>query len=230
MKSSTHNHPNLAANIADKRFEALVRKEMIEHQHIISSYQQEMQALRDALNLATEKCKSISERNEKDLEEFKAQTIYNINFLKDRIKSNEALIINQRKTIEDLHQEILTMYLMHASKNDLDKLKHSFAIEIKTNTVSHLNSFQEFQRESQILIQSLKNDLVKLSSETEQKLNRLSDKGDKNFSIAQIDKDSVLKEVRVYQKDIFTIEKKIENIYTLIERINKRGALCHKPE
>jgi len=52
-----------------------------------------------------------------------------------------------------------------------------------------------------------------------------------NFHVTKIDREGVLKEVRVWEKTIFIIEKKIENIYTLIERINKRGELlCHKPE
>jgi hypothetical protein len=216
--------------VADKRFEALVRKEMIEHQHIISSHQKEMQALRDALNLSMERCKSIAERNEKDLQDFKTEANSQINLLKYRLTTDEAIIIEQRKTIEGLHQQILSIYVGYASKSDVDKLKNGIAFEIKANTMSHLNSFQDYQREFKILIHSLKSDLVKLTLDMEQKLTRLSERGEKNFSVAQIDKDSVLKEVRVYQKDIFVIEKKIENIYTLIERINKRGEVCHKPE
>lgn len=230
LKLSTRNHPNFSANVADKRFEALVKKEMMEHQHIISSHHKEMQALRDELNLAMQRCKSIAERNEKDLEELKAQTNYSINILKDRLKADEAIIIEQRKTIEGLNQQILAIYMGYATKNDVDKLKSSHATEIKANTISHLNAFQDFQREFKILLHVLKSDIVKLNLEVEQKCNRLSERGEKNFSVAQIDKDSVLKEVRVYQKDIFVIEKKIENIYTLIERINKRGDTCHRQE
>ncbi len=229
LKSFTRNQSSLPANVADKRWEALVKKEMIEHQHVISCHNKEMQALRDALSLAMEKFKSISDRNEKDLEEFKAQSTSQIKLLKDGVKANEVLIRDQRKMIEDLHQEILAIYVIYATKSDIENLKSNLTLEMKANTISHMNTFQDFQREGKILIQSLKNDLVKLTLDMEQKLAQLSERGESNFSIATIDKVSVLKEVRVYQKDIFTIEKKIENIYTLIERINKRGHLCHKP-
>lgn len=223
------NHPSLPPNTADKRLEAQMKRERIEQQHILSGHQKEMQVLRDSLSLAMEKFKSISERTEKDLEDFKIQATYHINLLKDRITTDESIIIEQRKTIEGLHQQILSIYIMHATKSDVEKLKQNFSLEIKANTMSHLNAFQEFQRELKILIQSLKNDLVKLNLDMEQKLARLAERGESNFSVARIEKDGTLKEIRDYQKDVFVIEKKIENIYTLIERINKRGESCHKP-
>ena len=38
----------------------------------------------------------------------------------------------------------------------------------------------------------------------------------------KLDSTGVLKEIQVYKKSMFIIEKKIENIYTLIERLDKR--------
>lgn len=201
----------------------------MELQHVLSGHHKEMQTLRDALSLAMEKFKSLSEQTHKDLQEFKEQTTQQLATLKDRVKADEALIIDQRKMIEDLHQQILSIYVITAMKSDIEKIKSNFSMEIKANTLSHINSFQEFQREFKILIQSLKNDLVKLSLDMEQKIARLADRGESNFSVAQIDREGVLKELNHYKKDVFVIEKKIENIYTLIDRINKRGEVCHKP-
>jgi hypothetical protein len=228
LKSSTRNHPN-AAHVADRRFEAQVQRERIEQQHILSGHQKERQELRDALTLAMEKFKSISERTVSDLEEFKTKAIQQIDQLKDRLRVNEAIIIDQRRSIEDLHQQILSIYILYASKTDLEKAKKDLERGLQTQTVSHINSFQELQKELMILIHSLKNDQVKLTLDIEKKLARLAEKGESNFSISRIDRDGVVKELRIYQKDLFVIEKKIENIYTLIERINKRGELCHKP-
>lgn len=228
LKSSTRNHPN-SATVADRRFEALVKKEMIEHQHIISSHNKEMQSLRDSLSLAMEKFKSISERNDKELQEFKAHSTNEINALKDRMKADEAIIIDQRKTIEGLNQQIIAMYMVYATKADIDKLTLALDGKFKQVTTSNINSFQDCQRELTNLVQSLKNDLTKLGLEIEQKLAQLAETGESNFSVSKIDRDGVLKELNVCKKDMFYVQKKIENIYTLIERINKRGELCHKP-
>jgi hypothetical protein len=64
----------------------------------------------------------------------------------------------------------------------------------------------------------------------ELKLSQMTDKAESNLYVYRLDKEGVLKQIRIYEKSMFIIEKKIENIYTLIERLNKRGELCHKPE
>jgi hypothetical protein len=224
------NHPNIPANnIADKRFEALVKKEMIEHQHIISSHHKEMQGLRETLSLSMEKAISLSERNEMELQEFTNETTNQITRLKERLKADEALILEQRKMIEDMHQQLLGLYILLASKSDVEKLKKEIEVKIDYGTMNHLNSLQNFQSEIKILVQSLKNDQVKFNLEIESKLSGLSEIGENNFSCSQIDKEGVLREIRTYKKDMFYIEKKIENIYTLIERLNKRVEICPKP-
>ena len=55
----------------------------------------------------------------------------------------------------------------------------------------------------------------------DEKYTELMAKIDSNFSLSRIDRDGVLKEIRIYDKTIFIMEKKIENIYTLIERIDR---------
>jgi hypothetical protein len=226
MRSQT----NIQGLRSDKRFDALVKQEMIEHQHLISCHNKEMQALRDNLNLAMQKFDSLFEKSVMELKDFKTHAVCTMGLLKEKAMANESTIAEQRRTIEDLHEQLLSFQGAYSSKVDAEKLKKDFALEIKANTISHINAFQEFQREFKDLIHSLENDLLKLRCEMQQKLAELTEKMESNFSISRIDKEGVLKEVRIYEKSMFIIEKKIENIYTLIERINKRGEICHKQE
>lgn len=221
--------PNPQALRADRRFDAIVKKQEGEHRHIISSHHKEMQALRDSLRLAMERFEAISKRNEQDLQEFKTFSLDHICLIKDRMIANDTIISEQKKTIESLHKQLNEFHESHASTSALEKLKQSVQLEIKANTVSHLNSFQEFQREFKTLIISLQNDLFKLRYEIEKKIDQLTEKDETNFNVSRLDRDGVLNQVRIYEKSMFIIEKKIENIYTLIERINNRGELCHKP-
>jgi hypothetical protein len=47
------------------------------------------------------------------------------------------------------------------------------------------------------------------------------------LEIFKVDASGVLKELQVYKKAMYIIEKKIENIYTLIERLQQREGSCH---
>lgn len=195
----------------------------MEHRHIIESHHKEMQALRDEMRLAKERFESLSDKNVQDLKEFKTYAVSAIDVLDQRVIANKILISEQKRTIEDLHGQLLNFQDLTASKADIEKSKKAVELQLKDSTTSHLNSFQDSQRELKLLYKSLKEDLEKAVSTMEQRLVEATDKSEENFSMFRIDKEGVLKEVRIYKMDMFVIEKKIENIYTLIERINKRG-------
>jgi CII-binding regulator of phage lambda lysogenization HflD len=203
---------------------------MMEHEHIISSHHKEMQELRNGLSLAMERFESLSKKNEQELKEFKEYSLKHICLIKDRMIANDNIIADQKKTIESLHKQLNEFHEVYASKIVVQKFKDNFQLEIKANTISHLNAFQEFQRELKNLINSLQNELIKLRCDTSLMNGELDNKIEKALSISRMDRSDVLKEIRTYEKTIFIIEKKIENIYTLIERLNKRGEVCHKPE
>jgi hypothetical protein len=226
LKSFMRNqHQSLSPAIrADKRFDALVKQEMREHQHLISSHNKEMQELRDALRLAMEKFQSLSEQSERDMKDFKTYTVCNLGLLKERILADRTLIDDQKKTMAALASELMGLHVIYSTKVDADKAQKELEAQIREATAIHLRSFQEFQRDTKAIIQALKEDFEKLKIETADKVDAVWKRGESNFNEARLERDRVLKEVRVYEKAMFIIEKKIENIYTLIERINKRSA------
>lgn len=230
LKLSTRNPSNIQSLRSDKRFEALVKQEMIEHQNIISSHHKEMQSLREALILSMERSESLAMRNTQELEEFKIHTGNFICFLKDKIHAHEEVITEQKKTIDSLHHQLNEFHECYASKSAVERIKEGFRHDININTTSHINSFQEFQRELKTLMNVLQNDVVKLSFDVEQKMAQLVEKIESNFNLLRLDKEGLLREIRIYEKTIFIIEKKIENIYTLIERINRKEEICHRQE
>jgi len=146
-----------------------MQKEMVEHQHIISSHHKEMQALREATKLAMERFENLSQKCDEDLKDFKAQATYHINFLKDRVLASEALIVDHRKTIEYLHAQLLVFHVVYVSKSDVEKLKKEAEGQMKESTNSHINSFQQFQSEFKALIRSMDQDFTKFKQDTEKK-------------------------------------------------------------
>jgi hypothetical protein len=207
-----------------------VKRQEGEHQHIISCHNKEMQTLRDALNLAMQKFESLFQKSESDLKDFKTYSICNIGILREKIIASEAIIHEQRNTISALHEQLLGFQVAYCTQNDMEILKKTVDEQIKEINISQLSSFQSFQREFKGLFSVLKDELWKIKCELEQELAQLTKKTESNFNVSKLDRDGVLKEIRIYEKTIFIIEKKIENIYTLIERIKKRGESCHKPE
>lgn len=189
-----------------------------------------MQQLRDAVNLAMQRFDSLFEHSQVEIKDLSLYLTQQIVSLREKLISNEIQIAEQKQTIDSLFKLLNSFHEDYSPKRSVDKIKSDFDLAIKANTISHINSFQEFQRELKTLIKSLENDLLKLRLDTSLMNGELDKKIDSNFSISRIDKDGVLKEIRGYDKAISYIEKKIENIYTLIERINKRGEVCHKPE
>jgi uncharacterized coiled-coil protein SlyX len=203
-----------------------MKQQMMEHKNIIESHHKEMQTLRDELRLAQERFDSLSDRNVQDLKDFKTYSVCTMGVLNQRVISNEGLTAEQWRTIHDLNEQLQSFQVIFASKIDIEKAKRSMEGLVKESTTSHLNAFQDFQRETKILISALKEEIDKLRFEMEQKMATFMDKIESHLYISRIDKDGVLNEIRVYKMDMFVIEKKIENIYTLIERINKRGNTC----
>lgn len=189
-----------------------------------------MQTLRDTLLSASQRFESLWNRCEQDLKDFKTYVACSLEVLKEKITANECAIVDQKKTSEDLHKQLQNFHVIYSSKDDVQELKKGVSSQVNDATTSHLTCLQELQREIKTLINFLKDDFLKFKTETENKFVDLIENIEKKLYVSKMDRDGVLKEVRIYEKTIFIIEKKIENIYTLIERINKRGELCHKPE
>lgn len=202
----------------------------MEHQHLISSHHKEMQALRELVTLSLERFDSLYEHTQTEIKDLSLFMNQQVLFLREKVVANELRIAEQKQTIEALHLQLNEFYESYASKRTIEKLKGDFDLAIKANTISHINSFQELQRELKSLINGLKDDLNKLICDAALMNCELDKKIESNFYVSRIDKDGVLKEIRVYEKTIYILEKKVENIYTLIERLTKRGEVCHKQE
>lgn len=189
-----------------------------------------MQALREQLSLAMNKFESLFQKTENDLQVFKIYAMDIIGVLKGRIQTQEATIVEQKKSIEDLCRQLIDFQDCHFTKDQVRNIENSIAVKIDAATASHLASFQDFQRHLKACLSSCSDDLMKFSSDIDIRFAELQKKTESDLEISRLDKEGIERELIRYKKDVFYIEKKIENIYTLIDRINKRGGSCRKPE
>jgi hypothetical protein len=224
------NHTNIQALKSDKRFESLVKQQMNEHQNIIASHHKEMNTLRDSVKQTLERFNSLFEHCEMKIKDMYLFYDKEIIALKEKVLAHEIIISDQRENIFSINHQLQNLYLSFPSKLELEKFKNETDSKIKEIILNHIISFQECQKELKSLINNIKEDVVKSRCVMEQKFSEFNTKIENNSTISRLDKDGVLKAIRIWEKTIFIIEKKIENIYTLIDRINKRSEICHKQE
>jgi hypothetical protein len=225
-------NPNLYAELKTdycKRFEALVKQQMAEHQAIITRHHGEMQSLRDATKEALDKFDSLFKHLDQTLR-YESTILHDrIEKLQEQIKEQSMGLTGYQELIHSLIQQMHDFSEIYARKSDAENQRKAINIQIKECENNHLHSFQQYQQEVKFVMHHLKEDLRKFKLESNTRFEDLHQQIDIKFSLSKMDKDSVLKQIRVYDKTILVIEKKLENIYTLINRMNK-GEKCHKQD
>ncbi len=206
----------------DRRFEALVKQEMAEHQAVISSHHKEMQALRDALAMAMERFTSLFGHAESQMKKQNDDFGLLILQLQEKMRNHDLLSSGQKKTLLSFYDELNQFRGVYAQKSDVEKSKTELSNLVQQTTTGHINAFQSCEQELKSVIHSLKNDLTSFESEVNERFSELDKKVETGVSLSSMDKEGIFKGIRAYDKTLFIMEKKIENIYTLIERINKK--------
>jgi hypothetical protein len=224
-----HNHSSNANLRTDKRFEVLIKQQVWDHEHVISNHNKEMQSLRDALSLAIEKFDAISKQTQQELKEKTEAFNQAILILNEKLKTLETVSLTHDSRLKSISQETQDLHTIYVTKSDMEKLKGHISCRVDEVTNIQLGSCQSTEQGSKALFNLMKDHLVKLETTMNNKFDSISEYIDGEACISRIDKEGVLKEIRMYEKDIFIIERKLENIYTLIDRINKGNASCHKP-
>lgn len=213
------------------QFENVVKNEIRSHNTAIEKSNNSLNELKEMFrefHLENKNLKSTNEslyaktqkhfdESKKDLEKsFKDQRAFlkenekRVNFLLDQLKKDSENYIG-RKEFEDLKDEndkafggVNQQHLKGLNRLELEMYKKDSETRL---LLSHLA--EEFDEKLQYL---------------KKKIDRFSDQLiESNAECA-----GVLRELQVYKKNMFILEKKIENIYTLIERLNKRVSECRK--
>lgn len=211
MNSSIHNQSN------DLKLNALVKQQTLEHQHLMSNHQKEMQALRDSVKLAMERFVSISDRNDQDLQDFKKFTRECFRILTDKITAHENAIAEHRQKQIDLHKQLMDLQEVYFTKSESETMKSQVQTQMTNASQNQTASLQDYQRATNASFSSLKDEMTKLRAEMDLKIGQVAATGQENFRVAALDKDGVLKELIRYKKEVFIIEKKIEDLYSRVE-------------
>lgn len=229
----SHVRRSLAAEIRAeivKRFEEVVTTEIRNHNVAIQSYQKDLQELstsfkkilveQEALKQETAKTYLISQTNflcemtrlENDFEDQRRH-------IKESkvLLENNLLDFNQRlsnsisvKFFENFSRQLNDRFDLLDRKIEMgkrysDENLYSLRIEIKKY---HL----ELVEHNKKITESFENSLSKISED---------------LGIYKIDAQGITRDINVFKKDLFIIEKKIEHIYGLLNRNKEGGKFCH---
>lgn len=224
-------NPNIHSLLREelvKRFETGMRQEMALHSEALSSYQKEMQSLRESILSTKESVEKLFHHTETELKDKTAHIRNQIENLEIKIKSLNAGAVDQRNTILSLYQSFNDFILSSPKKSDFEKFKDEVYSHLHELNQIHTRDFESYQQYMKGVVHQLLDGQRKFKAEIEKKLSDLENVINDKYNHFKMDKEGISKEIKIYEKTIFIIEKKIENIYTLIERINKRGEVCHK--
>lgn len=180
------------------------RTEALENYALIHSQQVDLCAQIQALHLSHSDSQKRLQNHINDSEFFKQKAI-------NEIATHAYRGIENSKKIE---------YIENKHKYINLRLE-TFEDEMKGNSLLISNSFDNIKFNMAKDSARMKQEILSLPSEAES----LRKDFDEKITANKVDVECILKEIRINRKEMVILEKKIENIYTLIERLKKPEVL-----
>ena len=212
-----------------KQFELVVRQEIIEHNKTISATNLRFNELRtNVLELREELSKEINKLGCEDIRLSHDQEglFYTFKKMKEDflklVSDNERFNKRNFKEIQIIDESIETVHRNQQNlKGFFDCLSDQF--DKMKKAIDELSKLHEYERQRLKYgfikdINKAKNEILSKPSEAIPLRKEFMEE----LSMHKIDNEGLLKEIKVLKKTAFIIEKKIENLYTLIERLNKK--------
>jgi len=213
----------------NRRHDAFMKQEMAHQKEVISAFHKEMQDIRDSMVMMKNRFDALLSQITDSLVDLKSSANVKNDNMETKIKSSESSNSEMKKCIESFHDMVQDVDRVYVKKSDFEKVMASLHIFLNECDGSESRKFESLQQEVKGFTSEFSNIVSRLEKDTLDCLCSMNQNWEEKLSLAKQDKDTVLKEIRIYEKSMFIIEKKIENLYTLIERLTKRVDECHKP-
>ncbi len=212
-----------------KQFELVVKQEIKNYQ---DSHNAVLQAIRD-LKENISVVEFYSKEAFAKLECRQSKILLEISELSKSMKALESKCDRRLNDLEkfrvDAINEIgiqIDISLKNAKINELNEIRineikmvlEDVDDDIKRYPVMISNFFDAIQSKLSKDLKRMKEEILSLPSEAD----KIRDEYDEKIDCHKIDTEGILKEIRVSRKDMIVIQKQIENIYTLIERLKKK--------
>lgn len=223
----------LKKNDLAKQFELLVQQE-------IKNYNDSLLSINLSINATNDQLKGLSDKNNKDLAVFlshvkrldieieKLKLAFSdlVSELASQFSDLSVDLIQRAASLEEKVKDLKNIYL---NKKEFDETFKEYSQKLsnleemfnsKISNCCSETARAEFRCKADL--QSLRKEISDKPSEAQEVKRYLEHK----IEISAINNHGLVREVEVCKKTSFVIEKKIENLYTLIERLKS----CRKPD
>lgn len=226
MRQSTpgNNFKHLIKEELVRRFESLVRDEIQRYEESISDNNKQFRLLNNRLDELVNQQKQDRTLIESIKIHCKKELIDEKNDLFEKFECQRRHVNEKVKSIESLTNDIFKQSESFISKQDLlDQVSilQSQMINIGLSAEKQKSQLcqciHDIKEELSNLISDLETHTFKRFCDLYDKINKINE----NSETSKIDLTGVLKELQVYKKSVFIIEKNIENIYTKISRLQQ---------
>lgn len=219
----------LSRNDIVKQFEEVVKQEIINHNRQIESTNLSLNETRNLIeNLSSTHSKTVAILDskirkiesslltlERQFESLKHNVSVSLNnFEEDSNRKNEKFL----NEIDRIESEFIYEDVFLETIDELKKEIVSFRNDIGNQKVYVHSELVRIKQDFERLLSEFREDILNRPNE----LWEVKDKLERKISDAVVDAKGVLRSINIVKKDTFVMEKKIENLYTLIERLNKR--------
>lgn len=207
------------------QFENVVKEEIRQHNLAIERNDKSLKELQEAFREFHKDYGKLQSTNEVLYQ----KNLQNFNEAIDKV--NESF--DGQRTFIRNNDERINKIIIEFEKNIDNFISHDLFFTFKTGLYGNFDYVYKKIKEQK---QELKKSIYESYSKNKSLIQDYRIKSDERFHVMderfrvleksleeyKIDSKGVLKELQVYKKTAFIMEKKIENLYTLVERLNKR--------
>lgn len=211
-----------------KQFELIVSQEVINHNKSIEATNNAIQSINKRLeSIVSLHAQTVASLSSK-LSSLECKFLALSNSV-ERLCINSNSKVNSFEERMDLLRQRLERSIdtLDIGKVGVDELKEQMELisqeiqGIKNDLIAEKNknhiAFGQVLKESKLIAENFRDEILSKPDE----LPRIKEELEKKIYERAKSVDSVLKEMRIHNKGVFVIEKKIENLYSKIERLSK---------
>jgi len=213
----------ISRNDLSKKFDLIVKQEIINHNKQIEATNLSLVDIKSSIKIIAEKLSLFALKTDSSIKNLEDK----VEFLFDHISNHKSSIKEVKKKSEDdilkldfdVSRRMDYIEYYYVEKQDAEESISSVKEEIKNlrsdlteNKDLIISSIHKIIQDNDKCFSEFKEDIINKPSEFISIKKELEDK----INSFKVDSEGLLKSIKVFSKEVFVMEKKIEHIYSLI--------------
>lgn len=221
-RSTQNNFSHLIKEELVKRFEGVVKEEIRKHNLAIAKTDCQISDLKKQLDVIQNRFKVVEDKTAHNCQELRSQFFEEKKNLEKNFSDTRDIYSERKKSIEEMQENIELLLLSHVPKEEYDAFVERTNLILKNyNDIIQIdrknakNDLEVLKNRCELSISESLKKFENILSDMNEKLSEFESKLQTNI----VDAAGISRMLKIEQKSIFIIEKKIEDLYTLNKRI-----------